>query len=45
LDDTSWLVPTIHFWTRSKQSWVVIPDGVTRYETQPAALAWTSPRS
>ena len=26
LDDTSWLRPTVHFWTRSKQPWVVLPD-------------------
>jgi hypothetical protein len=29
LDDTSWLVPTIHFWTRSAQEWVVIPEDAT----------------
>ena len=45
LDDTSWLTPTIHFWTRSAQSWVVFPEGVTRYETQPDTLAWVSPRA
>ena len=41
LDDTSWLKPTLHFWTRSAQAWVVIPDDATRYETQPETLAWT----
>jgi hypothetical protein len=40
LDDTSWLKPTIHFWTRSAQTWVDIPDGDTRYETQPSSLPW-----
>jgi hypothetical protein len=25
LDDTSWLRPTVHFWTRSVQPWVVLP--------------------
>jgi hypothetical protein len=35
LDDTSWLRPTVHYWTRSAQQWVVLPEGVTRYETQP----------
>ena len=45
LDDTSWLVPTIHFWTRSAQTWVVIPEGAVRYDTQPETLAWTSPRA
>jgi hypothetical protein len=43
LDDTSWLMPTIHFWTRSAQKWVKIPDGVTKYETQPNALPWVPP--
>jgi hypothetical protein len=45
LDDSSWLIPTTHFWTRSAQKWVVIPEGATRYETQPETLAWTSPKS
>jgi hypothetical protein len=45
LDDTSWLVPTIHFWTRSAQDWVVIPEGVTRYDTQPGTLAWVPPHA
>jgi hypothetical protein len=45
LDDTSWLAPTIHFWTRSKQDWVVIPDDVTSYETQPTTLSWVAPLS
>jgi hypothetical protein len=35
LDDTSWLHPTTHFWTRSKQPWVVLPEGDQVYETQP----------
>jgi hypothetical protein len=35
LDDTSWLQPTVHFWTRSKQPWIVLPDGVQVHETQP----------
>jgi hypothetical protein len=45
LDDTSWLGPTIHFWTRSAQPWVVIPEGATSYETQPPTLGWTGPAS
>jgi hypothetical protein len=28
LDDTSSLEPAAHFWTKRKQPWVVIPDGV-----------------
>jgi hypothetical protein len=41
LDDTSWLRLTAHFWMRSAQPWVVLPEGGTRFETQPAGgLAW-----
>ena len=35
LDNTSWLKPTAHFWTRSAQAWVQLPEGATLYETQP----------
>jgi len=35
LDDTSWLRPTTHYWTRSAQPWIIFPAGVTIYETQP----------
>jgi hypothetical protein len=35
LDDTSWLNPAGHIWTRSKQKWVVIPDDDLSYEQQP----------
>jgi hypothetical protein len=45
LDDASWLVPTIHFWTRSAQPWVRIPEDTVRYETQPETLSWTTPVS
>jgi hypothetical protein len=38
LDDTSWLRPTVHFWTRSKQPWVVLPEGDRSFETQPADM-------
>jgi hypothetical protein len=44
LDDTSWLEPTIHFWTRSAQKWVEIPEDAIRYETQPDTLAWVGPK-
>ena len=27
LDDTSWLSPAAHYWTKSKQPWVPVPDG------------------
>jgi hypothetical protein len=40
LDDTSWLRPTVHFWTRSAQPWVVLPEEDQRFETQPEDLAW-----
>jgi hypothetical protein len=36
LDDTSWLRPTMHFWTRSKQPWITLPEGDQSFETQPA---------
>lgn len=32
LDDTSWLRPTIHVWTRSAQPWVILPEGSTVFE-------------
>ena len=35
LEDTSMINPTAHYWVKSKQDWVVIPDGVDVYETQP----------
>jgi hypothetical protein len=35
LDDTSWLRPTAHFWTRSAQPWIVLPPDGQRFETQP----------
>jgi hypothetical protein len=44
LDDTSWLKPTIHFWTRSAQKWVRIPEGETQYETQPETVEWRAPK-
>jgi hypothetical protein len=38
LDDTSWLRPTVHLWTRSKQPWIALPEGDQCFETQPAEL-------
>jgi hypothetical protein len=35
LDDTSWLRPTRHTWTRSKQPWITLPDGDEVFEKQP----------
>ena len=37
LDDTSWLRPTAHFWTRSKQPWITLPAGDQVFEAQPPA--------
>ena len=33
LDDTSWLRPTTHVWTRSKQPWIVFPEGDEIFDT------------
>jgi hypothetical protein len=38
LDDTSWLQPSAHLWTRSRQPWVVLPEASQIFETQPADL-------
>jgi hypothetical protein len=35
LDDTSWLVPAAHIFTRSAQAWVRPADAAACYETQP----------
>lgn len=35
LDDRSWLRPTAHYWTRSKQPWFALPAGDQVFETQP----------
>lgn len=35
LDDRSWLQPTAHFFTRSKQPWVPLPEGDQIFEAQP----------
>lgn len=39
LDNTSWLRPVAHVWTKSAQPWFEFPEGVVRYATQPAELA------
>jgi len=36
LDDTTWVRPTAHFWTRSNQPWITLPEGDQIFETQPA---------
>jgi hypothetical protein len=43
LDDTSWLTPATHFWTRSAQHWVEIPESATAHDTQPDTLSWVPP--
>ena len=35
LDDTSWLAPNVHVWTKNKQPWVLVPEGVKSLEGQP----------
>jgi hypothetical protein len=40
LDDTSWLQPAAHFWTRSAHPWIALPEGVPRFETQPPNFDW-----
>jgi hypothetical protein len=40
LDDTSWLRPVGHIWTRSAQPWVVIPEGALRFEQEPQPDEW-----
>jgi len=34
LDETGDLAPTTHYWTRSAQSWLALPEGVTCLEQQ-----------
>ncbi|HHS83081.1 MAG TPA: GFA family protein [Devosia sp.] len=35
LDETGWLVPAGHIWTRFKQGWIEISKGTLTCETQP----------
>jgi hypothetical protein len=35
LDDTSWLRPTRHIWTRSKQPWITFAESDETFEGQP----------
>jgi hypothetical protein len=39
LDDTSWLEPVGHVWTRSAQSWFEVPADGVNYDAQPPDLA------
>jgi hypothetical protein len=38
LDDTSWVTPSVHFWTRSAQPWLTFNDADRCFETQPEDL-------
>lgn len=40
LDDTSWLVPAGHLWTRSAQPWIRLPEDVIQIPTQPTDEEW-----
>ncbi|WP_456237067.1 GFA family protein [Belnapia mucosa] len=40
LDDATWLPPVAHFFTRSMQPWVAIPDDALRYEAMPGDRKW-----
>jgi hypothetical protein len=34
-DDTSWLEPRMSVWMKSKQPWVLVPEGVATTDGQP----------
>lgn len=38
LDDTSWVRPVAHIWTRSAQPWFAFPEGVPQFTKQPEDL-------
>ena len=38
-DDLSWIRPIGHLWIKSRQPWVMIPDGTLAYDGQPDDLA------
>jgi hypothetical protein len=40
LDDTSWLVPAGHIWTRSAQPWIALPEDVIQVAQQPTDEEW-----
>lgn len=42
LDNAADLEPVAHIWTRSRQNWVVLPEGVPQWETQPGEGEWPS---
>lgn len=41
LDDAAMISPRAHLWVSKKQPWIVIPDGIPIFETQPEDVqAW-----
>jgi hypothetical protein len=34
-DDQTWISPAAHYWVKRAQHWIVFPDDVRRYDTQP----------
>jgi hypothetical protein len=41
-DHSATLIPDVHFWTRSKQPWIVLPPDAQAMETQPdTGDGWT----
>jgi hypothetical protein len=45
LDDTRWLKPTHHVFTRSAQSWVLFSEDAKVFDTVPADRSWLSGKS
>jgi hypothetical protein len=48
LNDTRWLVPVGHIWTRSKQTWLTLDPGSLQYDENPPSFeellsAWHEP--
>ena len=37
LDEPAAYAPTMHIWMRSALPWVILPEGMPRYETEPQA--------
>ncbi|MDO9710140.1 GFA family protein [Paracraurococcus lichenis] len=40
LDETGWVRPRVHFFTRSAQPWVGLAADTLRYATQPEGFTW-----
>jgi hypothetical protein len=38
LDDSATFAPDVHIWTRSKQPWIVLPEGASKLEKQGETL-------